>query len=117
MARFPNLRAPLRAVGGRRVTAQVVGKKVVDRVVQVTGLELRRVGGTMAPMPAHKIAIKQEGQRSWKWWQLYSPARLELNWILQLDGDVKANRRFEVMEEEDWGQARIFVYQLAESPR
>ena len=66
-------------------------------------------------MPARKIAIKPEGQRLWKWWTATTTVKLELGWFIRADKD--GGRLYEVMEEEDWGQARVYSYGFAESPR
>ncbi len=112
---MPDLRAPLRAVGGRRITAQIVKPKVVDHQVQQNPQELLRATCVLTPMDAQKIAIKPEGQREWKWWSAASAQRLELGWFLLPDHDDRI--KYEVMEVSDWGQARVYLYDFREAPR
>lgn len=112
---FPNLRVAIRAVGGRRLTVQVVKQKVVDREAVQDGQELLRATVVLTPMTPRKIAVKPEGQRTWKWWTGTSSVPLELGWFLVPDKDRR--KLYEVMESADWGQARVYVYDFAEAPR
>ena len=111
---MPNMRDALRGIG-RRVSVQIIKQKIVDHEAVQDGIDLLRASIVIVPMPARKIAIKPEGQRTWKWWSGTSSKKLELGWFLKADKDGK--RIYEVMEEEDWGQARIYAYGFAESPR
>jgi hypothetical protein len=111
---MPNMRDVLRGIG-RRVTVQVIKQKTVDHEAVQQGVALSRLSVVLTPMPARKIAIKPEGQRKWKWWTCTSSAQLRLGWFLKADKDER--RLYEVMEEEDWGQARVFTYGVAEAPR
>lgn len=111
---MPNMRDALRGIG-RRVTVQVIKQRVVDHEAVQDPIDLMRATIVLVPMPARKIAIKPEGQRTWKWWEGTSTARLELGWFLRPDKDKK--KLYEVMEDADWGQARVYAYQFAESPR
>lgn len=111
---MPNMRDALRGIG-RRVTVQVIKKKVIDREAVQQATDLMRATIVLVPMPARKIAIKPEGQRAWKWWSGTSSVKLELGWFLKVDRD--GGKLYEVMEDEDWGQARIYAYGFAEAPR
>lgn len=111
---MPNMRDALRGMG-RRVTAQVIKQKVVDFEAVQDPRDIIRASIVLLPMPARKIAIKPEGQRAWKWWEGTSTVKLELGWFLRPDKDKK--KLYEVMEESDWGQARIYAYGFAEAPR
>lgn len=108
------MRAPLRGIG-RRVSVQVIKQKVVDGEAVQAGVELERASIVLTPMTPRKIAIKPEGQRTWKWWTGTSTLKLELGWYLKPDRDLK--KLYEVMEVSDWGQARVFLYDFAEAPR
>lgn len=111
---MPNLRAPLRMMG-RRVTVQIIQQQVVDGEAVQQGRDLERASIVLTPMTPQKIAIKPEGQRTWKWWTGTSTKRLKVGWYLKPDKDQ--GKLYEVMEFADWGQARVFVYEFAESPR
>lgn len=111
---MPNMKDALRGIG-RRVSVQIIKQKIVDHEAVQKPVDLMRVTIVLVPMPARKIAIKPEGQRLWKWWSGTSSVKLELGWYLKADKDGK--RLYEVLEEEDWGQARIYAYGFAEAPR
>ena len=68
-------------------------------------------------MPAQKIAIKPEGQRTWKWWSGISSVELKLGWKIKLDRDRNPEKSYEVMSVSDWSQARVWNYDFAETPR
>lgn len=111
---MPNMRDAIRGFG-RRVTGQVIKQKIEDHEAVQAGVDKLRATLVMVPLPAQKIAIKPEGQRKWKWWQATSATMLEVGWYVKPDRDGK--RLFEVMEHEDFSQARVHNYQLAEAPR
>ncbi len=108
------MRDAIRGIG-RRVSVQVIKQKVVDHEAVQQGINLERVTIVLVPMPARNIVIKPEGQRKWKWWSGTSPVKLEVGWYLKPDKDTR--KLYEVMEEEDFGQARVYIYGLAEAPR
>lgn len=112
---MPDLRQGVRSVGGRRITAQVVRQVVVDGEAEQQGQSLLRATVVLTPMDPREIAIKPEGQRLWKWWHAASAAKLELGWYLLPDHDRL--KKYEVMDLHDWGQARMYEYDFAETPR
>ncbi|MES2155470.1 MAG: hypothetical protein V4510_10080 [bacterium] len=111
---MPNMRQALRGLG-RRVSVQVIKQKVVDFEAVQDHRDLLRASVVLLPMPARKLMVKPEGQRSWKWWEGTSSVRLELGWFLRVDKDRR--KVYEVMEVSDLSQARIYAYQFAEAPR
>jgi hypothetical protein len=111
---MPNLRQALKGIG-RRVSVQIIKQQVVDFEAVQTGIDTERATLVMVPSPARKIAIKPEGQRKWKWWEVRTGTRLELGWYLKADRD--SGKLYEVMEDESIPQTRVYAYQLAEAPR
>lgn len=115
---MPDLRAPVRALGPRRITGQIVKQEPIGngRVAQA-GQELLRFSVLLTPMTAREIAIKPEGERHWKWWKAtgIGPQRLELGWFLLPDHDKRI--KYRVMTSADWRQARVGVYDFVEAPR
>jgi hypothetical protein len=111
---MPKMRQALKGLG-RRVSCQVIKKKVLDHEAVQQGIALQRASILLSPMPARKIAVKPEGQRTWKWWSGISRTQLELGCFLKPDKDSR--KLYEVMDSEDWSQAGIFNYGLAEAPR
>lgn len=112
---MPNMAPAIRGFGGRRVTVQKVAQTLVDGEAVQTGQSLMRATVVFNPMSPRKIAIKPEGQRTWKWQTGTSAARFEVGWFLVVDGPDR--RQYEVMEAPVSGQARVYVYDLAEAPR
>jgi hypothetical protein len=112
---MPDLRAALRATGGRRVTGQVVKPKVIDNKVSQNPQSLLRATCVLTPMSPRKISIKEEGQRDWKWWTASSAVKLELGWFILPDHDKRI--KYEVMQSADWGQARVYIYDFVETAR
>lgn len=111
---MPNMREALRGLT-KRTGVQIIKQKLVDGEAVQQGQELERASIVMVPMPARKISIKPEGQRTWKWWDCTSTVKLELGWNLKDDRDP--SRVFEVMELSDWSQAGVYAYELAENPQ
>lgn len=100
---------------GLRVTVQVVKQLVEDHETVQKPIDLKRISVVLIPMPAQKINIKPEGQRTWKWWIGTTTVNLEVGSFLKVDKN--SDKLYEVMEKDDWGQAHVYSYQLAESPR
>ena len=111
---MPNMRDALRGMT-RRITVQVIKQKIVDREAVQDPRDLMRCSIVLVPMPPRKISIKPEGQRTWKWWEGTSSVKLEIGWYLKPDKDGK--KLYEVMEDSDLSQARVYAYQFAEAPR
>lgn len=66
--------------------------------------------GVLAPLTAQQLSIKPEGQRSWRWWNLYTKRDLTLDWIITDMDNVK----FRVMNRRHWGS--FLEYELRENP-
>lgn len=111
---MPNMRQALKGLG-RRVSAQVIKQKVVDREAVQDPRDVLRASVVLMPMPAQRIAIKPEGQRTWKWWTGTSTVKLELGWFIKVDRD--GGHLYEVMSHADLGQARVHAYDFAEAPK
>lgn len=58
------------------------------------------------------LLVKPEGQRQWKWWDMWCEDRLELDWEVEDSGQ----NRFRVMSRQDWSQAEYRHYELVEGP-
>ena len=115
---MPNMSQAVRSIGGRRVTCQVVTQTVVDFKAVQAAQSLQRATFVLTPMDPRKIAIKPEGQRTWKWWSAIGTgrqAKLELGWFLLPDRDGRI--KYEVMTDADWSQASIYKYDFVETFR
>ena len=67
--------------------------------------------GVLEPIHSKDLLIKPEGQRSWKWWVLFTDLKLEVDNIIR-DPEGK---NFRIMTSEDWRQAGYFKYTLTET--
>jgi hypothetical protein len=70
--------------------------------------------GTWQPLSAEKIALKPEGERSWKWIQLHCRnglKNLETNDLVIRDGE---KTRYKVMERLDYSLSGFIEYHLVE---
>lgn len=89
----------------------VIAKSVKDFEVVETTRSRIVIQGHMQPTPPQKLLIKPEGQRSWRWWILWTKTKLDLDWILQ---DV-SGRLFRIVSRSDWGRAGFSEYELTET--
>lgn len=113
---MPDLRAPVRALGPRRITGQVVKQEPVGngRVAQA-GQSLLRASFLLTRLDPREIDIKPEGERHWKWWRATGFEPLQLGWFILPDNDKRI--KYRVMSDYSLGQARVFVYDFVEAPR
>jgi len=66
----------------------------------------------LAPLKTQRLLIKPEGERRWKWFQMYTTQELMLADVVQAhDG-----KTYRVMSKDDWNQAGYFSYELTEGP-
>ena len=82
------------------VDGEVVEKKILDCVFN----------GVLEPIPPRKLMIKPEGQRSWRWWTLWTEQDLKIDWIVQDDEGVT----YRVMTKTNWKQAGYYEYELTQ---
>jgi hypothetical protein len=87
-----------------RVKDQLVNGRAQDFVIYEETMAFRQ------PM-AESLAVRKEGDRSWRWHTIYMTPDLELatNDIIVLSG-----ARFRVMEKTDWKDAGYVVYSVIE---
>ena len=88
----------------------VVSKTVVDYKAVNSFSSVAWLTGSMQPLPAQALKVKPEGQRTWKWWKLWTDQQLKLNDEIQ----DKCGRRYKVMEVSDWRDSGYFEYELME---
>lgn len=108
--RLPNVLQTIRR-WSKPVQLDVIKKELSDFDVKETTVVIQTITAVMQPSPAQKIDMKPEGQRSWKWWEIWTESELHLDWILR---DSKG-KFYRVMEVYDWSDARFFHYSLAET--
>lgn len=92
------------------VELKLVKKNIADFEVDETSIVDRIFRGILQPMPPQKLLIKPEGQRLWKFWELWTQQFLELDAVIK-DSDGKTYR---VVSKDDWKGAGYFHYELTE---
>lgn len=69
--------------------------------------------GNLQPMHPRRLAIKPEGERRWKWWQLWTRQDIPVgNYVRDVQG-----RTFKVMASSDWSEADYREYELIQSTK
>lgn len=91
----------------------VVGKTNADfETVETINVVIKFQGHLQPADPSRVLQIKQEGQRRWKHWEMWSKTTLQLDWVVQ-DNE---GRQFRVLESEDWHRGGYRQYLLVENP-
>ena len=93
------------------IELKLVKKNISDFEVAESAIVDLNFRGIIQPMPPQKLMVKPEGQRYWKYWDLWTQQRLNTDDVIQ-DPDAKLYR---VMSKDDWGQSGYFHYELTES--
>lgn len=98
---------------GDAVTVRLVRQEPADFEVAEVAVDAEEIQMVLLPMPPQKVDRKPEGERTWKWWEAYSVAKLGLQWDVQ----DEEGTQFKIVSRTDWGKAGFFVYELVEQPR
>lgn len=106
---FPNMTDGL-AGFGEPIQFAVVSKTAVDYEASESLSSVSWMTGVKQPLPAQALRIKPEGQRTWKWWKVWT------NQALKLDDEIQdsCRRQYRVMEKSDWNEAGFYEYEFAE---
>jgi hypothetical protein len=67
--------------------------------------------GALQPLRTQRLLIKPEGERRWKWFQLWTNQELLLGDII----DAYDGKTYKVMSKDDWSQGGFFSYELTET--
>lgn len=91
----------------------VIGKtadnfQAVEKVKQINYFD-----GVMLPLPDRVLEMKPEGQRSWRWQELYTDAGLKPDWVIV---DTEGNQ-YRVMAIADWSKGGYQKYHIAQEPK
>ena len=108
---IPNVRQALRGLTMRR-QFHVIRKVVTDFEAIESVEHTETISVVIHPMSARAISVKPEGQRSWKWLDIWSPIELRIDWTLR-DND---GRLYRIMGEHDWAQGGFFHYEMSQMP-
>ena len=90
-----------------------IGKSIDDFEIVEKTKDVVEFEGVMQPIPARKLAIKPEGQRSWKWWTLWTETLLNLDDVVR-DED---GRQYRVMTQSDWRRGGYLQYEIVQGPK
>lgn len=90
----------------------VIKKNIADFEVVESSLDVIVFEGQLEPLKPQEILVKPEGQRSWKWWTLWTESELNLDDVVQDD----SGKQYRVMAVQDWHNANYFEYQLVQAP-
>ena len=93
------------------VTFNVITKTIVDHETVETSTSISG-SGVVYTSNAQEIALKPEGQRTWKFYHLITAVtELQLDDIIQCND----NKRYRIMGKEDWSQAGFYDYDMTEA--
>jgi hypothetical protein len=68
--------------------------------------------GTLEPLHSRELLIKPEGERKFKWWELWTELDLHVDDQIQ----DEFGTLYRVMSSQDWRQAGYRHYELIEGP-
>lgn len=90
----------------------VVVSKSIENAEVVESYLTYCVLGTKQPLSPQKMAIKPEGQRSWKWYQLHLTATvsIQIDDIIRFGGEDE----YRVMAKSDFSEYGYIYYEIAQ---
>jgi hypothetical protein len=93
-----------------------IEKEVSDFEVKETQL-VYNLQGLFQPATPQAIALKPEGQRTWKWWSLITEYKEKCCRKLKLDDIIvdEAGKQYRVMAIYDWHIAGFYACDLTEA--
>lgn len=108
---FPSMRDVLSGFTRRNQFA-VVTKTVSDFEAVESKAAVAWFSGSFQPLPSQRLTLKPEGQRTWKWWTLWTTQKLKLDDVVK----DRCNKEYRVLSVSDWFEAGYYQYDLAEQP-
>lgn len=93
----------------------VVSTEVVNFQADETLAPAKTFLAVCQPLPAQSLAIKNEGERDWKWLSIWTKENLQTDWIVQ---DL-VGRKFRILKKSDWTNSQMaghYEYEMAEQP-
>ncbi len=94
------------------ITFKLVTTTVADFEVTETPVQDVSFDGVLEPTPPQKLLVKPEGQRSWKWYTLWTTFNLKDGQIVQ----DEQNKQYRVMSRGDWRNGGHQQYELVQDP-
>ena len=90
-----------------------IGKAVEDFENVETTKDVVEFEGVLQPIPPRKLTIKPEGQRSWKWYTLWTEILLNLDDVVRDD----EGRQYQVMVQTDGRRGGYLEYEIVQGPK
>ena len=95
------------------VQLRIVNKTPADFEVFENPIDVVVFDAMMVPMPDQKVNRKPEGLRIWKWWEVWTTTKIELDSVVQDEEGLQ----FRVQSRSDWGAAGFYHYDFTEQPK
>lgn len=93
-----------------KITVGIIQKRQIDGLTREIPVP-KESQGVIQPLSAQEVAIKPEGQRTWKWYMLHCLPDL----ILKPDDTVTyRNEKYRVMGKEDFSDFGFLYYELCQ---
>lgn len=92
------------------ITFVLITKSTVDGYLQETTHEIE-TRGMIVPLSPQRISIKPEGQRAWKWDQLFCLTDVSMNIDDQIIYD---NEKFRIMSKTDYSKYGFIEYEIVQ---
>lgn len=106
---FPNMKDAFFGFTDRAQFARV-SKASVDHEVVETKAEVVWFSGVFEPISPQRLERKPEGQRNWKFWDLWTTEKLVNDDIIQ----DACNKQYRVSSNQDWRKGGYYFYELVE---
>ena len=97
---------------GETVQMKVIKKVAVDFEETEDVLAVVSFDAVLLALSPREVQRKPEGERSWKFWSMWTETRVERDTVVQ-DPDGK---QYRVHSTQDWGQAGFFKSELVQQP-
>lgn len=94
------------------VQLRLVSRSVSDFEAKETTLDVVPFEAVMQAMRNQQVDRKPEGERQWKWWDVWTDKKIALDSVVQDQNGAQ----FRVRSVNDWSQAGFFKYEMTEKP-
>jgi len=91
---------------------QVVNRTVSDFEVEDNVQSIISFEGVLQIMKPQDVQRKPEGLREWKFWELWTTQKLQIDVAVQ----IPEGTQFKVQSVSDWSQGGFMKYDLVEQP-
>lgn len=95
------------------IQMKVINKKAVDFELQEDVAAVVTFDAVIQAMKSRDVDRKSEGERTWKWWTMWSETKVQIDTTIQDPDGVE----FKVQSVENWAQGGFYKYELTEQPK